>query len=82
MSEPKLPDDLVVLNCAECGRLCSRDGKTAKDYEIGLIRGEIKGHPWCKDCLTLRPPPPGSYGNTKGDTSPGWENGIRALEGD
>lgn len=55
---PRLPDDLVVCNCADCGCLLrARDQRTtsADAAAIPKVAGRIRERPYCQTCLSARP---------------------------
>lgn len=78
MTEDDLSPDAVVCNCCECGRLIRCD-----NLESRLAMSRIMGRPYCGWCAaTGKGGVPAGRPATADDTSPGWENMIRALEGD
>lgn len=82
----KLPDDLVVVDCAGCKALLSSEKQPRRvaSTSIGKVAGRIKGRPFCAGCLNI----PGAgvsglAGGMAGDfgsPSPWSENANRARE--
>ena len=76
-------DDLVVVDCAGCGRLlCTQ---LLSEYPRGLspVRGRIKGVAYCGPCLRVSGAGvSGLCGGASATRSPSpWlENAVRALE--
>ncbi len=94
-SEPNefgdLPADWVVCNCSVCGALLS--GRTMRPLLVGrtgsvpmkcppVVAGSVAGRPVCAGCKEPRPEPREARSAIADDTDPGWENVVRALEGD
>jgi len=68
-----------ICNCAGCGHELESLWVDGVCVQSG-VKGRIKGRPYCTFCLDSHKPPAGHYGPYKDDTSPGWENAVRALE--
>ncbi len=50
----KLPEDLIVMNCANCGQLIQLpklDQPTCKKLLLPTLGKRLDGRPWCKGCL-------------------------------
>lgn len=65
--------------CSGCRRMRMVNVATFKDVILGEFCAD------CYDRLDLAEPrriPPGCYGPSEGDTSPGWENVVRCYEED
>ena len=83
--------------CPECGEP-TRKQRVWKELLPGLTAEQMRtlgfvispcgrfflwnGGGLCNECNPYHKPPPGRYGPHKDDTSPGWENTVRALDED
>ncbi len=79
------PDDLKLVNCANCGRDTLAPGFSYLAKETGLpaFGGRIAGRPWCRPCIKPARRPTGYQVGTEGpgeDTSAEQANAIRHME--
>lgn len=50
----KLPQDLRVANCADCGAIVVSVRKVASNYGLSELAKRIEGRPFCRACVNLR----------------------------
>jgi hypothetical protein len=76
------PDWLKLVNCAQCNReLCgeSMQGRVYGAEFPPLVRGRIKGRPYCGLCLEVRPIPERADPSDE-DENPWQQLSLRRLE--
>lgn len=54
MNDTRLPEFLLVLNCAQCGRLMTRKRADAVRFKLYLWGGQIADRPACTNCFLER----------------------------
>ena len=81
-------DDLLMCDCAGCGReilgetmLTRLTPAELADLGMPVVRGRVLGRPYCAACLDVRRPP-SHAGRADDGGGPGWDNGVRHLEGE
>lgn len=84
----RLPADVKLCNCAECGHEII--GESSKEWykeqsptvqdQLRCVEGHINGRPYCALCLKKKRIP--GKKEWRGDPNPSRENAIRHLEGD
>lgn len=81
--------EIKACNCASCGEMIlgagqEMDKNIRKDLGLKKMGGRIHGRPYCMGCVNARK---SKWDKRvvrvtwKGETSPAWENAIRAMEG-
>ena len=83
MDEELLPDDLILLNCAQCEKPMVRacDVPAAKQYGLLVMGARLRGRPYCRGCHAIKSPSFSSFGIADGeDDNPWHSNAVRALE--
>ncbi len=98
MVEDRLPEDLILMDCCECGRPMVRacDEKEGKAHGLPVFGGSLAwgrwakvGHarPFCRACFGPARSFQGVWGRDdpgrRGDEASAFqENAVRALEGE
>ena len=79
-----LPDDLIVLDCADCRRVMVRpqDAVRGKPYGLAVFACRLAGRPYCRECAEEPPRPTGggTAATKEDDASPWQANAIRHME--
>lgn len=79
------PDDLLVCDCAQCGReLLARSmiphfGPDDRP-PMPFVAGRLNGRPYCPGCFEPRVIPPGRPTPLDDDGGPWQQNAVRDLE--
>lgn len=79
-----LPDDLRLMNCAQCHRemVNPKDAKIAGKYGLTIMVHRVAGRPYCMDCynITRDTTIPGAPSGRSDDDNPAQQNALRNLE--
>lgn len=68
-TKKELPEELIVLNCSDCGGLLQQSvflQPKVKRLLLPLVAGRIRGRPFCRACLEFEDGCDENYGRTEG----------------